>query len=232
MITMKQEKNLVIFDVDGLLLDTEAVWMKAWKQTGGQLGIPDADVIFRKVAGISGKALRDVVYSCLCDHDLADKLIEQASVNGMKLLETELRAKPGAEEMLAYLHECGVLVGVATTTVRPLTLDRLSRTGLLEQIDILICGDQVVKRKPDPEIYLTVLAKAQMKAEQAIVLEDSHYGVEAAANAGIDCIQVPDLNPADDNTGSLAVYIAEDLHEALRFMRENYTLQGYARTEK
>ena len=50
MITMKQEKNLVIFDVDGLLLDTEAIWMKAWKQTGDQLGIPDADVIFRKVA--------------------------------------------------------------------------------------------------------------------------------------------------------------------------------------
>ena len=224
---MKTEKELVIFDVDGLLLDTEAVWMKAWKQTGNQLGIPDADAVFRQVAGISGEALRAVVYRCLSDPVLADQLIAQSRENGMKLLETELQPKPGAAGLLAWLREQGVGIAVATTTVRDLTLDRLTRTGLLDQIDILICGDQVVNRKPDPEIYLTVLAAAGTAAARAVVLEDSHYGVEAAANAGIDCIQVPDLNPADEHTAGLAVHVADSLTEALAFMRENYTFRRH-----
>ncbi len=227
MMNMKTEKELVIFDVDGLLLDTEAVWMKAWKQTGNQLGIPDADAVFRQVAGISGEALRAVVYRCLSDPVLADQLIAQSRENGMKLLETELQPKPGAAGLLAWLREQGVGIAVATTTVRDLTLDRLTRTGLLDQIDILICGDQVVNRKPDPEIYLTVLAAAGTAADRAVVLEDSHYGVEAAANAGIDCIQVPDLNPADEHTAGLAVHIADSLTEALAFMRENYTFRRH-----
>ena len=227
MMNMKTEKELVIFDVDGLLLDTEAVWMKAWKQTGNQLGIPDADAVFRQVAGISGEALRAVVYRCLSDPVLADQLIAQSRENGMKLLETELQPKPGAAGLLAWLREQGVGIAVATTTVRDLTLDRLTRTGLLDQIDILICGDQVVNRKPDPEIYLTVLAAAGTAAARAVVLEDSHYGVEAAANAGIDCIQVPDLNPADEHTAGLAVHVADSLTEALAFMRENYTFRRH-----
>lgn len=227
MMNMKTEKELVIFDVDGLLLDTEAVWMKAWKQTGNQLGIPDADAVFRQVAGISGEALRAVVYRCLSDPVLADQLIAQSRENGMKLLETELQPKPGAAGLLAWLREQGVGIAVATTTVRDLTLDRLKRTGLLDQIDILICGDQVVNRKPDPEIYLTVLAAAGTAADRAVVLEDSHYGVEAAANAGIDCIQVPDLNPADEHTAGLAVHVADSLTEALAFMRENYTFRRH-----
>lgn len=227
MMNMKTEKELVIFDVDGLLLDTEAVWMKAWKQTGNQLGIPDADAVFRQVAGISGEALRAVVYRCLSDPVLADQLIAQSRENGMKLLETELQPKPGASGLLAWLREQGVGIAVATTTVRDLTLDRLTRTGLLDQIDILICGDQVVNRKPDPEIYLTILAAAGTAADRAVVLEDSHYGVEAAANAGIDCIQVPDLNPADEHTAGLAVHVADSLTEALAFMRENYTFRRH-----
>ena len=227
MMNMKTEKELVIFDVDGLLLDTEAVWMKAWKQTGNQLGIPDADAVFRQVAGISGEALRAVVYRCLSDPVLADQLIAQSRENGMKLLETELQPKPGAAGLLAWLREQGVGIAVATTTVRDLTLDRLTRTGLLNQIDILICGDQVVNRKPDPEIYLTVLAAAGTAADRAVVLEDSHYGVEAAANAGIDCIQVPDLNPADEHTAGLAVHVADSLTEAFAFMRENYTFRRH-----
>ena len=227
MMNMKTEKELVIFDVDGLLLDTEAVWMKAWKQTGNQLGIPDADAVFRQVAGISGEALRAVVYRCLSDPVLADQLIAQSRENGMKLLETELQPKTGAAGLLAWLREQGVGIAVATTTVRDLTLDRLTRTGLLDQIDILICGDQVVNRKPDPEIYLTVLAAAGTAAARAVVLEDSHYGVEAAANAGIDCIQVPDLNPADEYTAGLAVHVADSLTEALAFMRENYTFRRH-----
>ena len=59
------------------------------------------------------------------------------------------------------------------------------------------------------------------------MLEDSHYGVEAAANAGIDCIQVPDLNPADEHTAGLAVHVADSLTEALAFMRENYTFRRH-----
>ena len=95
--------------------------------------------------------------------------------------------------MLDYLEQHHIKMAVATTTRRELTEQRLKKIGVYDRFDYVLCGDEVTKRKPDPEIYLSVLKKMDTDARNALVLEDSGVGVEAAYRAGIDCIQVPDL---------------------------------------
>lgn len=110
---------------------------------------------------------------------------------------------------------------VATTTRRELTEERLKRVGVYDRFDYVLCGDEVINRKPDPEIYLSVLKKMDTDARNALVLEDSVVGVEAAYRAGIDCIQVPDIIAPTDVQKKQTVYTAKDLMEARDYIKEN-----------
>ena len=110
---------------------------------------------------------------------------------------------------------------VATTTRRELTEERLKRVGVYDRFDYVLCGDEVTNRKPDPEIYLSVLKRMDTDAGNALVLEDSVVGVEAAYRAGIDCIQVPDIIAPTDVQKKQTIYTAKDLIEAKDYIKEN-----------
>ena len=111
-------------------------------------------------------------------------------------------------------------MAVATTTRRDLTEQRLKKIGVYDCFEYVLCGDEVAKRKPNPEIYLSVLKKMNTKAENTIVLEDSSVGVEAAYRAGIDCIQVPDLIAPTEVQKKQTVYTAKDLIEVKDYIKE------------
>ena len=175
--------ELVIFDVDGLMIDTESVWKEAFDKAGDKYGIPDlGDTLFPSLIG--------------------------------KRLEDE-------QELLDRLLPSDIQMAVATTTRRDLTEQRLKKIEVYDRFDYVLCGDEVTKRKPDPEIYLSVLKKMNTKAENAIVLEDSSVGVEAAYRAGIDCIQVPDLIAPTEVQKEQTICIVKDLIEAKDYIKEN-----------
>ena len=163
--------ELVVFDVDGLMLDTESVWKEAFDQAGDKYGIQNmGSTLFPK---------------------------------------------------LDFLDAHHIKKAVATTTRRELTEERLKRVGVYDRFDYVLCGDEVINRKPDPEIYLSVLKKMDTDARNALVLEDSVVGVEAAYRAGIDCIQVPDIIAPTDVQKKQTVYTAKDLMEARDYIKEN-----------
>lgn len=150
-----------------------------------------------------------------------DKLLKEWRQIGLSSLEKEVPVKPGLYEMLDFLEQHHIKMAVATTTRRDLTEQRLKKIGVYDRFDYVLCGDEVTKRKPDPEIYLSVLKKMNTKAENTIVLEDSSVGVEAAYRAGIDCIQVPDIIAPTDLQKKQTVYTAKDLIEAKDYIKEN-----------
>lgn len=213
--------ELVVFDVDGLMLDTESVWKEAFDKAGNKYGISDlGDTLF---PSLIGKRLEDEQE--LLDHllpsDIQDKLLNEWRQIGLSSLEKEVPVKPGLYEMLDFLEQHHIKMAVATTTRRDLTEQRLKKIGVYDRFEYVLCGDEVRKRKPDPEIYLSVLHKMNTKAENAIVLEDSSVGVEAAYRAGIDCIQVPDIIAPTDVQKKQTVYTAKDLMEARDYIKEN-----------
>lgn len=213
--------ELVVFDVDGLMIDTESVWKNAFDKAGDKYGIPNlGDTLF---PSLIGKRLEDEqeLLDRLLPSDIQNQLINEWRQIGLGSLEREVPVKPGLYEMLDYLEQHHIKMAVATTTRRELTEQRLKKIGVYNRFDYVLCGDEVTKRKPDPEIYLSVLHKMNTKAENAIVLEDSSVGVEAAYRAGIDCIQVPDLIAPTEVQEKQTICIVKDLMEARDYIQEN-----------
>lgn len=213
--------ELVVFDVDGLMIDTESVWKNAFDKAGDKYGIPNlGDTLF---PSLIGKRLEDEqeLLDRLLPSDIQNQLINEWRQIGLGSLEREVPVKPGLYEMLDYLEQHHIKMAVATTTRRELTEQRLKKIGVYDRFDYVLCGDEVTKRKPDPEIYLSVLHKMNTKAENAIVLEDSGVGVEAAYRAGIDCIQVPDLIAPTEVQEKQTICIVKDLMEARDYIKEN-----------
>ena len=213
--------ELVVFDVDGLMIDTESVWKNAFDKAGDKYGIPNlGDTLF---PSLIGKRLEDEQE--LLDHllpsDIQNQLINEWRQIGLGSLEREVPVKPGLYEMLDFLDAHHIKKAVATTTRRELTEERLKRVGVYDRFDYVLCGDEVINRKPDPEIYLSVLKKMNTDAKNALVLEDSVVGVEAAYRAGIDCIQVPDIIAPTDVQKKQTIYTAKDLMEARDYIKEN-----------
>lgn len=213
--------ELVIFDVDGLMIDTESVWKNAFDKAGDKYGISNlGDTLF---PSLIGKRLEDEqeLLDRLLPSDIQNQLINEWRQIGLGSLEREVPVKPGLYEMLDYLEQHHIKMAVATTTRRELTEQRLKKIGVYNRFDYVLCGDEVTKRKQDPEIYLSVLHKMNTKAENAIVLEDSSVGVEAAYRAGIDCIQVPDLIAPTEVQEKQTICIVKDLMEARDYIQEN-----------
>lgn len=184
--------SLIIFDMDGLMIDSEAKWQKAWKLTGEKYGFDFGDSLFLKLVGISGKDVDPIVKEVV--NGDPTKYIEEARALGARLIEQEgFDCKPGLFELLDKIDELGIKKAVATTTERMTAKKHLERIGIYGRFDYIVCGDEVSKRKPDPEIYLKVLEYFNCSGDQALVLEDSPHGVQAAYNAKIPCIMIPDL---------------------------------------
>lgn len=191
--------QLVIFDVDGLLLDTERVWQEVWRDVAEAYHVEElGEELFRRVIGISGRRVRELLAESLkgcCD---PEEFLERARGEGLRRLETQLRVKPGVFDILSYVRQRGISCAVATSTCRELTEERLRRMGLYDRFDYICCGDEVERGKPFPDIYLNTLQKMNVRPERALVFEDSWAGVEAAYRAGIPCVMVPDLLPATE----------------------------------
>ena len=213
--------ELVVFDVDGLMLDTESVWKEAFDKAGNKYGIPGlGDTLF---PSLIGKRLEDEqeLLDRLLPGDIQESLLNDWRQMGLSSLEKEVPVKPGLNEILDFLDAHHIKKAVATTTRRELTEERLRKIGVYDRFDYVLCGDEVINRKPDPEIYLSVLKKMHTKPENALVLEDSVVGVEAAYRAGIDCIQVPDIIAPTDVQKKQTIYTAKDLMEARDYIEKN-----------
>lgn len=213
--------ELVVFDVDGLMLDTESVWKKAFDKAGDKYGIQNmGSTLFPKLIGKSGRDEKEVLDRYLSS-DIQELVIQEWERIGYGMLEKEVPVKPGLIEILDFLDAHHIKMAVATMTRRDLTEQRLKKIRVYDRFDYVLCGNEVTKRKPDPEIYLSVLKKMNTKAENAIVLEDSSVGVEAAYRAGIDCIQVPDLIAPTEVQKEQTICIVKDLIEAKDYIKEN-----------
>ncbi|MFV0394329.1 MAG: HAD family hydrolase [Coprobacillaceae bacterium] len=212
--------KVIIFDVDGLLLDTEARWQTAWQEIGMKHGIKDfGKTTFLKCVGLNGKEVEEIVKKDLEGYKYSKVILQEARDYGMKLLHEHIDPKPGVYELLDYIKKTPIKIAVATSTDRNLTIERLTRLQLLENFDYVLCEDEVVNRKPHPEVYQKVIQYFNVLPEEALVLEDSAVGVEAAYCAHIPCIMIPDLIPATKKQIEQTRAIVSSLHEVKKFLQ-------------
>ena len=209
--------SCIIFDMDGVIFDSEQACLNCWRELAGKWGLDDIETVFRRCIGTNNKQTCDIVeeaYAATKGEGIAERLMKESSVlfhtrydNG------KLPVKPGARELLEYLKGQGVRLGLASSTRRQSVEKELDAAGFLKYFDSLTCGDEVRVSKPDPEIYLLACGAMHVKPADAWAIEDSYNGVRSAHAAGLNVIMVPDIIPADDEMKSIADMICADLFE-------------------
>lgn len=204
----------VIFDMDGLLLDTERIAYQAWMQAAKAWGIELPNTLYYQVIG---RTLKDTeaIFKAHFGAGFPFHEVRQLRLNyAEELIATDgLPTRPGATELLDMLHAHAVPKAIATSTVRAEAWRRLDIARLSRHFDILCGGDEVERGKPAPDLFLLAAHRLHIRPSACVVLEDSEYGVQAAKEAGMTPLLVPDIKPPSEHGKALAHNIYASLHE-------------------
>ncbi|MGV8997908.1 MAG: HAD family hydrolase [Parvibaculaceae bacterium] len=206
--------NAVIFDMDGLLLDTERVYRVVLQQACAAHDYEMTDALFHSLIGVPGPAGFDIIrkhFGAPFPMDLykqsIGELVEVHFADGVPL-------KAGAGELLHGLNASGIPIALATSSSRVVAERHLVHAGIRDHFEIIFTGDDVTNGKPNPEIFLKAANALAIAPAHCIVLEDSHNGIRAAHAAGTMPVMVPDMLAPTDEIRAKCVMIVADLHEA------------------
>ncbi len=202
---MKEFENVktFIFDMDGVLLDTESLCKKCWRLAAEERGLKNVDEVYYKCVGqASQDTLRNLqdFFEKQDKNFVAEEWYEYAKSFFYKVEESQgLEKMKGAEECLKRLSEKGCVLALASSTRRTSVERQLTRAGLIKYFKTLTCGDSVKHSKPDPEIYTKACASVGVLPQDCAAVEDSPNGVISAYRAGLKVIMVPDqIQPTDE----------------------------------
>lgn len=210
----------VIFDLDGLLIDTEAIFQEAMQLVSramafelphelchSMVGLPqsECDVLLRQHYG---EAFQLLEFNDRVDRHAADSLARHVPV------------KTGAVELLAWLTARGMPLAIATSSRSSWVEEHLGTAKLFHHFKTYAARDHVERGKPHPDIYLEAARRLGVAPQNCIALEDSNVGVRAAAAAGTMPIMVPDVVQPLPDVRTLCVHVARDLHDALEVIRK------------
>jgi HAD superfamily hydrolase (TIGR01509 family) len=205
--------SAVVFDMDGTLLDTEAVFREVVFDVCGRLGFEMTHDVHLSMVGSSHETTNKLLveaYGVTFPYALFDEQCREMFRH--KMAET-VPIKDGVVEILSELKDRGIPAAVATSSRAPHALGHLGRAGLLELFEVVITRDDVENPKPHPEPYLTAAARLGMKPAQCLAVEDSHSGVRAAHAAGMQTVMVPDLVHPSAEIEALCAAVMRSLHE-------------------
>jgi len=205
--------------MDGLLFDTEALYMEAWLHVGEVMGYPITMEVARKTIARHSlecekmfQALYGPEFSIAEAHRLIGARIRP------HLMEVGMPLKPGALELLQLLQERGIPVGLGTSNSNAVAEAYLKRSDLTPYFGVVVTGDQVERKKPFPDIFQKAAAEMGLLPEQCVVLEDSPVGIEAAYRAGCLPAMIPDLVGPTEETHSQVWRIFGSLTEVSAFL--------------
>lgn len=210
----------VIFDMDGLMFDTERIAACAWQQIAGEMGFEITEERLRQLRGRNlegGRKLFQEWYGGQVSYDEGRK--RRAAYVNQYIEEHKMPVKEGLLELFGYLKEKGYRKAIATSSSRETALWYFEKAGLEFDFEISVCGGEVERGKPAPDIFLEAVRRLSVKAEECLVLEDSFNGVRSGAAAGCQVIMVPDMQEADDEMRGLCLGICRTLSEVKEYLK-------------
>ncbi|MGN0313211.1 MAG: HAD family hydrolase [Fusicatenibacter sp.] len=208
----------VVFDMDGVIFDTERLCLHCWKTLAEQFGVNDVEPMFLKCVGTNVNKTREIVLEAQGE----DFPFEEYRVRSSELFhkieqEEGIPLKTGVKELLSWLKSKEIPVGLASSTRKAAVEKELKDAGLFPYFDVIVGGDMAAKSKPDPEIYLRACREMKMEPKELYAVEDSYNGIRSAYAAGMHPIMVPDLLMPDEEMRQKAEHIFQNLLEVKEY---------------
>lgn len=207
--------DAVIFDMDGVIFDSEKLVVECWMRVAEKYGIEDVENTCRRCMGLTREATREIFkerYGHAFPYD--DYKQETREL----FFAQKLPVKKGVVELFDALKEAGKKIALASSTRSEAVIMELKDAGLFEYFDVIMCGDMVTKSKPDPEIWLKACERLGVLPENSYGIEDSHNGVRSVYAAGMHAIMVPDMLEATDEMRRLCEAVLGSLIEVREYL--------------
>ena len=211
----------VIFDMDGLLLDTEKLLVRFWVQAANEAGFPMKREHALAIRSLHRKFAIPYLQGLFGEEfDYVKIRSRRMELMNGYLSENPLELKRGAKGLLAFLNGNGIPAAVATATDLERTRAYLTRAGIFGCFDKIVCATMVEEGKPKPDIYIYAARELGLEPRECMALEDSPNGVRSAASAGCITVMVPDLTPPDEELSGLAYAGAESLEDVIGLIEQ------------
>lgn len=211
-----------VFDMDGLMFDTERLAMAAWDYAGEKMGLGKAGYMVMKTLGVTAERADEIwreEFGSNVDTKAMRRYGREFTDNFYE--HNKVPVKYGLYELLDWLKSSGIKTAVASSSTRRAVLRNLESAGITDKFDIIVSGEMAARSKPAPDIYLKACELLGENPNDCIALEDSRNGLWAAHNAGCRVIMVPDLWKADEETEKILWKKLGSLLEVRDFLRDN-----------
>lgn len=182
-----------IFDMDGLLFDTERLYVEGWKKAADEFGVEYQPEFSAEVQGTSGEMMLDVIrkhYPGINVAAFRNYVLDYVE----EITKDRVPMKPGVENFLIYCKQQGWKLGIGSNTSIDRVMAKLETSGIAGYFDVVVGGQEVRYGKPDPDIYLLTAQKLGENPKDCYVFDDNVYGVEAGISAGCVTVMIPDLS--------------------------------------
>lgn len=211
---LREQVSAVIFDMDGVIFDSERCVIGCWKEVAERYGFKDIEKICLECIGRNDAATEKIVKDYYGeDFPYETYRKEMSALYHERYDHGKLPLKPGIRELLQELESNGLPCAVASSTRFRVVEDQLKEAGLLPYFTSVTGGDMVTHNKPHPEIFLRAAEALDTAPEECLVIEDSPMGIRAAAAGGMIPVMVPDLIAPDDVIRGLVFSVEESLSE-------------------
>lgn len=210
-----------VFDMDGLMFDTEKLVYQAWQRVMDSNGYDYDFEIYKKTVGRRTAETRkfyEELYGGEFDYQ---RLRSEANVFFRDDIETNgVPLKKGLVNILEYLKNHNMKIALATSTSSTTAMGLLEKANVKQYFDSFVCGNMVKNGKPHPEVFLTAAKELCLKPESCIALEDSINGIKSAYNAGMKPLMVPDLLEPTEEIKPMLFALCKDLDEAIEYFKQ------------
>lgn len=209
----------VVFDMDGVIFDSERAVMNCWLELAQKYDIKDIEKPYFACVGTTMTRTREIMLETYgADFPYDEYAKESSFMYHEKYDGGKLPMKPGVVELLSYLKEKGRKIALASSSRRETVVNQLRWAGIIDYFDTIVCGDMVAKSKPAPDIFLKACQELGVSPENAYAIEDSYNGIRAAHAGKLHPIMVPDLLEANDEMRELAENVCNNLNEVIDYL--------------
>lgn len=218
---MKRPDIAVIFDMDGTIFDSERLVLECWQRIGKRYGIPDIGEVFMRCIGTNKARTQEIVFGHYGLNFPYEKFSRESSALFHEMTEKEgLPVKTGAREILVYLREQNIPLGLASSTRLAAVTQELGDAGLYECFQTVVGGDLLKNSKPAPDIYLMTCERMGVLPQNTYAIEDSYNGIRSAHSAGLHPVMAPDMMPATEEMRDLSEARFEDLFQVREYFEK------------